>query len=270
MLSSINNTMKKLSASTRCLVVLAGLSGSVLSLSANAAEVSQLNAVHITDSQLTSLIGSSAVFAAMGQLGDAIDSTASTGGGPGTRLSSLLANGSVQAAATGNAHELGLGYALSEPASTRQFDWGNGNTETFWLNFDADNSKITYSLGGKTMKYMAPEPFGFSDLVIRTQANNENESFLSDLMINGTSIGSTYSNGGGADVLHVNGLDFSRSFSLIGNAMLAWQGALADQDAGFSLQFIQAVPEPAQVLMLLAGIAVIGTFSRLRKNQSMS
>ena len=76
--------MKKFSASIRCLVVLAGLSGSVLSLSANAAEVSQLNAVHITDSQLTSLIGSSAVFAAMGQLGDAIDSTASTGGGPGT------------------------------------------------------------------------------------------------------------------------------------------------------------------------------------------
>ena len=146
MLSSINHTMKKFSASTRCLVVLAGLSGSVLSLSANAAEVSQLNAVHITDSQLTSLIGSSAVFAAMGQLGDAIDSTASTGGGPGTRLSSLLANGSVQAAATGNAHELGLGYTLSEPASTRHFDWGNGNTETFWLNFDPENSKITYSL----------------------------------------------------------------------------------------------------------------------------
>lgn len=262
--------MMKLSASTRCLVVIAGLSGSLLSLHARAVDENQLNAFHITDSQLTNLIGSGTVFAATGELGDAIDSAASTAGNSGGRLSSMLSNGAVQAATTGNAPELGLGYTISEPSSTRQFDWSNGKTETFWLNYDADNSKITYSLGGKTMKYLASESFGFSDLFIRTQANNENESFLSELMINGNSIGSAYSNGGGADVLRVNGLNFSQNFSLTGNAMLAWQGAVDQQDAGFSLQFIQAVPEPAQVLMLLAGFAVIGTFSKLRRNQSIS
>lgn len=260
----------KFSTSTRCLIVLASLSGSALSLNANAAEGDQLNAAHITDSQLTSLIGNGSVFAASGQLGDAIDPTPSSAGGVSGKLSSLLSNGAVFAASTGNAFELGLGYTISEPASTRQFDWNNAETETFWLNFDADNNKITYSLGGETMKYMASESFGFSDLFIRAHASNENESFLSNLMINGSSIGSAYSNGGGVDVLHVNGLDFSRNFSLTGNAMLAWQGPFNPQDAGFSLQFIQAVPEPAEALMLLAGIAVIGMFSRLRRNHKFS
>ena len=260
----------KFPMSTRCLVVLASLSGFVLPLRASAVEGDQLNTAHVTDSQLISLVGSGSVFAATGQLGDAIDSTPSTTGGVSGKSSSLLSNGTVHAATTGNVFELGLGYTISEPASTRQFGWNNAETETFWLNFDADNKKITYSLGGETMKYMASESFGFSDLFIRAHASNENESFLSNLMINGSNIGSAYSNGGGADVLHVNGLDFSRSFSLTGNAMLTWQGPFNPQDAGFSLQFIQAVPEPAEALMLLAGIAVIGTFSRLRRNHSAS
>lgn len=260
----------KFPLSTRCLVVLASLSSSIVSLNVSAAEGDPLNAAHITDSQLTSLIGSGSVFAASGQLGDAVDPTPTSAGGVSGKLSSLLSNGSVYAATTGNAFELGLGYTITEPASTRQFAWNNAETETFWLNFDADNKKITYSLGGETMKYMASESFGFSDLLIRAHASNENESFLSNLMINGSNIGSAYSNGGGADVLHVDGLDFSRSFSLTGNAMLAWQGPFNPQDAGFSLQFIQAVPEPAEALMLLAGIAVIGTFSRLRRNHTLS
>ena len=261
--------MSKFTAINRCSIVVASLSFLALSLQSHAADSSP-NAIHITDSQLSSLIGSSAVFAASGELGDAIDATAVTRSGSGNRTSGLLSSGAVQAATTGNAFELGLGYTLPEPASTRQFGWTNGDTETFWLNYEADKNKISYSLGGKTMKYVASQSLGFEDLYIRVHANNENESFLSDLMLNGTSIGSAYSNGGGADVLHVDGLDFSKSFSLTGNAMLAWNGPIASQDAGFSLQFIQAVPEPAEALMLLAGLAVIGTFSRLRRNQSIS
>lgn len=252
--------------STRCLLVLAGLSSTMLPAIANAAQQQPLNAIHISDSQLIELVGSNSVFAATGEIGDAIDSTKSTGGNSNGSLASLLSNGTVQAATSGNTHELGLGYSLSEPASTRQFQWDNGETETFWLNYEADSSKITYSLGGKTMKYVASQTFNFNDLVIRAQANNENESFLSNLMLNGMSLGSAFSNGGGSDVLRVNGLDFSQSFSLTGNAMLSWQGAIAAQDAGFSLQFVQAVPEPAQVLMLLAGLGVIGTFFKLRRN----
>ena len=261
--------MSKISAKNGCSIVVAGLSLFALSMQLQAADSSP-NAIHITDSQLSSLIGNGPVFAASGQLGDAIDATTATRSGNGNRTSGLLSSGAVQAATTGNAFELGLGYTLPEPASTRQFGWTNGDTETFWLNYDVENSKITYSLGGKTMKYIASQSFGFEDLFIRAHANNENESFLSDLMLNGSSVGSAYSNGGGADVLHVAGLDFSRSFSLTGNAMLAWNGPIESQDAGFSLQFVQAVPEPAEALMLLAGLAVVGTLSRLRRNQSIS
>lgn len=260
----------KLPIPTRCLIVLASLSPNFLPLCVSAADSDHLNAIHVTDSQLNSLIGDSTVFAATGQLGDGIDSSVSTTSGAVSQLSSNMSNGSTQAATSGNAFELGLGYTINEPASTRQFNWTNAATETFWLNYDAQNSKVTYSLGGKTMKYIASQSLGFSDLFIRTYATNDNESFLSNLMVNGASIGSAYSNGGGADVLRVNGLDFSHSFSLTGNAMLAWQGTVNPSDAGFQLQFIQAVPEPAQVLMLLAGIAVIGTFSRLRKNHTLS
>lgn len=260
--------MSTFSAINRCSIVVASLSLFALAPQLHAAD-SNPNAIHISDSQLSALIGNSAVFAASGLLGDAIDPTLVTRNGNGNRTSGLLSSGAVQAATTGNAAELGLGYTLPEPASTRQFGWTNGDTETFWLNYDAENTKITYSLGGKTMKYIASQSFGFEDLYIRVHANNENESFLSDLMLNGTSIGSAYSNGGGTDVLQVNGLDFSRSFSLTGNAMLAWNGPIESQDAGFSIQFIQAVPEPAEALMLLAGLAVVGTLSRLRRNQNM-
>lgn len=38
----------------------------------------------------------------------------------------------------------------------------------------------------------------------------------------------------------------------------------------FNLQFIQAVPEPSQALMLRVGAAVIGSFSRLSRNHSVS
>ena len=258
----------KFSMPNRCLLVLASLSANFLPLCVSAADSDHLNGIHVTDSQLNSLIGDSTIFAATGQLGDGIDSSASTASSVASRLSSVMSNGTVQAATSRNAFELGLGYTINEPASTRQFNWTNAATETFWLNYDAENSKVTYSLGGKTMKYIASQSLGFSDLFIRTYATNDNESFLSNLMINGSSIGSAYSNGGGADVLRVNGLDFSHSFSLTGNAMLAWQGAVNPNDAGFQLQFIQAVPEPAQVLMLLAGIGVIGSFSRLRRNHT--
>ena len=230
-----------------------GLAGSLVSLSVLAATNSEVSALHITESDLQSLLGTNTVFSAVGKVGDAAG-----------------ASGRGAASSPDQPFELGLGYSTEEPASTRNFNWKNSGTETFWFNYDANNNKISYSLGGETMKYMASQPYGFSDLFVRTYAANSNESFLSNLTLNGQSLGSAYSNGGGSDILRIKGLDFSHSFSLTGNAMLTWEGLVKPNDAGFQLQFVQAVPEPAEFLMLLAGLGVVTAVSRLRGRLNLS
>jgi hypothetical protein len=231
----------------------AALTFSLLSLSLSAGAA--VTSAHITDSQLMTLIGGGSVFGATGQLGDLMVSD----GSPSNTASEPSFN------LRSGDFELGLGYSLSEPSSTRDFVWTTGKTETFSVAYDADASKFSYSLGDKTMKYQASQPYGFTDLVVRAYARNTNESFVSDLTLNGQKLGSTFSDGGGADLLRVSGFDWSQSFSVTGKVALGWDGAAKGQDAGFQLQFIQAVPEPSKVAMLAAGIACIAGWARLRK-----
>jgi hypothetical protein len=259
---------------------LLALTAAMSSVGASAA----VSVIHVTDSVFEQLVGENPLFAATGRFGDSLTAqvqrnasaheTASVPGAVNPQ-SSTRARAAVDtanpvgAALRSGDFELGLGYSLAEPATTRNFQWTNENPQSFSFEYDAETNKFSYALGGQTLKYASSSPYSFSDMYIRAHAVGENETFVRNLTLNGQSIGSVFSAGGGADILRVQGLDFSHDFTLTGQAMLTWLGQPRPDDLGFQFAFGQvlAVPEPSEAMMLVFGIACVAGFARLRKNQ---
>ena len=225
-----------------------GVTAVALSMSALPSISSALTVTHVSDSTLAQLIGGDAPFAASGRIGDVAEAPAAL------------------ATPGGGNFELGLGFTMDEPSTTRDFAWSNGVDQTFSLAYDASAKKFTYTVGDTTLKYRGSQDFPFTDLVLRANASDTNESFVSNVQVNGQAIGSVFSGGGGADVLRIAGIDMTQNLTVTGNASLTWAGVPANNALGFNLALVQAVPEPSQFMMLAVGTVLLGGLAYWRKD----
>lgn len=158
--------------------------------------------------------------------------------------------------------ELGINTATGTPVAQGQFAWINGKAEDFILEYTG--SKVNYTVGGQLL---SSEAFSgpVTDIFLRTRAENGSIMFLSDLFLNGTSLGSLASTGaGGTDVDYLTISQLSGGFTLTGKSTMTWTGSIpTESKLAYQIKVgtspTQSVPEPGTVAaLLLTGIAAAG------------
>ena len=152
------------------------------------------------------------------------------------------------------------------PDQTGNRTWVNGQVLDFVLEYTG--SQVTYSVGGQTLSTSAFSG-GVTDIFLRTFANPlGSKSTLSDLVFNGTSIGSLESAAitnaavttADIDYLQITGV--TAPFKLAGKSSFAWTGT-APRNSNIAYQIkvgnsSQSVPEPGMVAaIVVAGAAAI-------------
>lgn len=170
----------------------------------------------------------------------------------------------------------------SDAFSQANRSWPNDDPESFSLNFDGTTA--TASVGDDTVSYSGfGDLSGMNSLLIRTATPGEGTAVrFTDLTLDGKTVGTdgTYSNVYDDDAEETNRLvqwlgiygagDLSDSFTLEGKVALAWSG---DAPGGSNLAFQvkgaegpQAVPAPATLAMLGAGLLGLGAVARTRRH----
>ncbi len=144
--------------------------------------------------------------------------------------------------------------------------WVNGEILDFVLEYTG--SQVTYTVGGQTLS-SSTFSGGATDIFLRTFAKPVgSKSSLSDLIFNGTSIGSLGSAAittagvitADTDYLQISGV--TAPFKLAGKSSFAWTGT-APRNSNIAYQIKvgnspQSVPEPGMVAaIVVAGVAAI-------------
>ncbi|WP_016949871.1 choice-of-anchor W domain-containing protein [Anabaena sp. PCC 7108] len=169
--------------------------------------------------------------------------------------------------------ELGINKDVAiggAPVAQGNFTWGNGKLWDFSLEYDG--SKVTYKVldGNQTISLTSQEFSGpVNQIYLRTFANKGNTSnlqnavSLTDLVFNGTSVGSlaSASTSTSKDVDYLGLSNISSPFTLTGKTALSWVGAAPSRSnlafqikVGTSPQS-ESVPEPG----MLGGIFLAAT-----------
>lgn len=147
--------------------------------------------------------------------------------------------------------------------------WVSGQILDFVLEYTG--SKVTYSVDGQTLSSSAFSG-GASDIFLRTFAKPDgSKSTLSDLVFNGTSIGSLQSiaTATSADTDYLQISNVSTPFKLTGKTSFTWTGSSTPQRSNLAYQIkvgnslTQSVPEPGMV----AAIFVTGAASAINKRK---
>ncbi|MBD2625006.1 choice-of-anchor W domain-containing protein [Trichormus variabilis] len=155
-----------------------------------------------------------------------------------------------------------------QPVAQGNFTWGNGKLWDFSLEYDG--SKVTYKVldGNQTISLTSQEFSGsVNQIYLRTLANNtgnsQNAVSLTNLVFNGTSIGSlaSTSTSTSKDLDYLGLSNISSPFTLTGKTALSWLGAAPSRSnlafqikVGTSPQS-ESVPEPG----MLGGICLAAT-----------
>ncbi|MGB3402121.1 MAG: PEP-CTERM sorting domain-containing protein [Microcoleaceae cyanobacterium] len=157
------------------------------------------------------------------------------------------------------------------------FNWGNGTSYDFSLEYT--ESSWTYSLfefGTENLLTSVTEAFTapFSDIFIRTRANNGTSAVVDNLFLDGVAVGDrsaveNVEGDFGVDYLRIS--DVSEPFTLTGTSTMSWtEGSntkgsrLAYQIKVVNLEDTQPVPEPTILVGL--GISLLG-LTRLRRTR---
>jgi len=157
------------------------------------------------------------------------------------------------------------------------FNWGNGTSYDFSLEYTALG--WTYSLfefGTENLLTAVTEAFTapFSDIFIRTRANNGTSVVVDNLFLDGVAVGDRSAvenvNGDfGVDYLRIT--DVSEPFKLTGTSTMSWtegsnptKSRLAYQIKVVNLEDTQPVPEPTILVGL--GVSLLG-LTRLRRTR---
>jgi hypothetical protein len=157
------------------------------------------------------------------------------------------------------------------------FNWGNGTSYDFSLEYTALG--WTYSLfefGTENLLTYVTEAFTapFSDIFIRTRANNGTSAVVDNLFLDGVAVGDrsaveNVEGSFGVDYLRIS--DVSEPFTLTGTSTMSWtEGSkpkgsrLAYQIKVVNLEDTQPVPEPTILVGL--GVSLLGLV-RLRRTR---
>lgn len=179
--------------------------------------------------------------------------------------------------------ELGINKDVKlggSPVASGDLAWGNGKLWNFSLEYTG--SKVTYKVFDNLSQAVELTSQEFSgpitDIFFRTFANKgnnknlQNTVSLSDLVLDGTGIGSLSSVGSAssADVDYIRVADISASFKLTGKTSLSWLGdAPGRSNLAFQIKVgnspnKKSVPEPVTLAAIfVAGLA--GAFASKRK-----
>ncbi|MUG95727.1 PEP-CTERM sorting domain-containing protein [Scytonema sp. UIC 10036] len=148
------------------------------------------------------------------------------------------------------------------PVEQQQYTWVNNQPVDFSLEYTGNSVK--YVVGGQTLSSNAFNGL-VSDIFIRTFASRNSTVSLSNLVLNGTSIGALDSSSLGiaSDVDYLRVSDISTPFVLTGQTKLFWSGTTPPRNSQLAYQFKvggsskTSVPEPGTI-GAIALIAVAG------------
>lgn len=168
--------------------------------------------------------------------------------------------------------ELGLQKPVSGYFATNQRVWTNGQEYDFTLAYDGATRKIDYTVGDVLTSYtlLPAEVDQVADIFFRLRPSNNDSTTSSigihDLKINGSPISGPWlantANADvylikGADVLAATGQSLGSGFTMTGKQTFSWSGA-APLRSNLAYQIkVAAVPEPATMVALAAGVAAL-------------
>ncbi|MBD2568483.1 choice-of-anchor W domain-containing protein [Anabaena lutea] len=180
--------------------------------------------------------------------------------------------------------ELGINRDVAiggAPVAQGNFTWGNGKLWDFSLEYDG--SKVTYKVldGNQTISLTSQEFSGpVNQIYLRTFArqdngitNTKNAVSLTNLVFNGTSIGSLASEGTSTskDVDYLGLSNISSPFTLTGKTALSWLGAAPSRSnlafqikVGTSPQS-ESVPEPGMLGGICLAVTMGAAVSKKKK-----
>lgn len=172
----------------------------------------------------------------------------------------------------GATFEYDLGKSTSAPGAQGELAWGNGTSHAFSLTFDG--ATANFSIQGGNANPLTYSGFAFTDdfnaLVFRLGAYDGTID-LTDLVLNGTSLGSL-SKAGGVNYWAATD-SFGSGFTLTGTAALSWTGS-TPRNSGLSFQFkgmnapVNDVPEPASMAIFATGLLGLGWMARRRRHSA--
>ncbi|MCJ8279621.1 MAG: PEP-CTERM sorting domain-containing protein [Rivularia sp. ALOHA_DT_140] len=222
----------------------------------NSAQAANLvSNTNFSDADFRSLIDNgdfSELFVAEGRIGDSARGT--------RQYKELKINGDVA-----------NGAPVSEET---QFNWGNGETYDFSLEYDG--STVTYVVDGVTL---TSNDFGDSvnNIFFRTSAWENTTTSLTNLVFNGTTIGDVTSDAvGGRDIDYLQINDISSPFTITGKAAMSWDATNArpkDSQSAFQIKVGNSptptsVPEPGTIgAIFITGLTGFGLSKKKQKNQ---
>lgn len=147
---------------------------------------------------------------------------------------------------------------VGTPQTTAQKAWTNGADVGFTLAYDGVDT-ITYTIGGTSISWnnlAGP----FTDIFIRTRSATDSSVSLTDLDLDGFSIGNLSSSGNGVvNYLRIqnNSANFG-AFTLTGTQNFSWTGAQPSNSAlAYQIKLTNVIPEPATLALVAAGGLVL-------------
>ncbi|BAZ37963.1 hypothetical protein NIES4101_38920 [Calothrix sp. NIES-4101] len=149
------------------------------------------------------------------------------------------------------------------PVDQKQRVWGNGEAVDFILEYTG--SLVKYTVGNQVISstiFSSP----VTDIFLRTRAANNSKMELTNLFLNGQSLGNLVSNGvGNSDIDYLQIGKLPQSFTLTGTSIMSWTGTRPNNSAlAYQIKVgttPQAVPEPTTLaaLFLAGGMVVFGS-----------
>jgi hypothetical protein len=148
--------------------------------------------------------------------------------------------------------------------STGQAVWTNGTATAFRISYESSSKTLTYTTNGVTLRQVL-EQGQMTDLFLRQRSGGASTMHLQNVRLNGVEVRGIDAtvNKNGADVFWISrdelGFNlFEQDWDLTGESLFAWTGGQPQRsELAYQVKVSQAVPEPATLLALSGGFALL-------------